>query len=62
MEEIVEHPVVTKDTVYALGSPKHMPGNGRGRCSKFNAAEGNGWVWAGGAARATTGLAPGEKE
>ncbi len=52
VEEIAEHLGVSKDTVYAWVSAKHMPGHRVGRFWKFQKEEVDAWVKAGGAALA----------
>ncbi len=49
VEEIADHLGVSKDTVYAWISKKSMPAHRVGRLWKFQKAEVDGWVKAGGA-------------
>lgn len=49
VEEIAEHLGVSKDTVYAWISKKNMPAHRVGRLWKFQKAEVDVWVKAGGA-------------
>lgn len=49
VEEIAEHLGVSKDTVYAWISKRHMPAHKVGRLWKFQKAEVNDWVKDGGA-------------
>ena len=50
VEEIAEHLGVSKDTVYAWISKKNMPAHRVGRLWKFQKAEIDNWIKAGGAA------------
>lgn len=49
VEEIAEHLGVSKDTVYAWISKRNMPAHRVGRLWKFQKAEVDAWVKAGGA-------------
>jgi excisionase family DNA binding protein len=49
VEEIGEHLGVSKDTVYAWIAKRHMPAHKVGRLWKFQKAEVDSWVKAGGA-------------
>ncbi|HCF5867677.1 TPA: helix-turn-helix domain-containing protein [Pseudomonas aeruginosa] len=49
VEEITEHLGVSKDTVYAWISKRNMPAHKVGRLWKFQKAEVDAWVKAGGA-------------
>ncbi len=50
VEEIAEHLGVSKDTVYAWISKKNMPAHRVGRLWKFQKAEIDNWIKAGGSA------------
>ena len=52
VEEIADHLGVSKDTVYAWISKKSMPAHRVGRLWKFQKAEVDQWVKAGGASDA----------
>jgi len=49
VEEIGEHLGVSKDTVYAWIAKRHMPAHKVGRLWKFQKADVDAWVKAGGA-------------
>ena len=49
VEEVGEHLGVSKDTVYAWIAKRHMPAHKVGRLWKFQKAEIDQWVKAGGA-------------